>query len=278
MHHPFIGKGVYYLRSPVCRMVVNNQYIKGKRAFLLEHRCYGIGYGRFTVKHRYDNRSLNREITGQKVCSVVFTRHEPGIYRLQVSGTHLFHLNLHVALRGVHIVELLFAAFACIILIYRVHIFRVVIYLSNALHCQAQLIEAGIGVFVKPQFKISFQCLNPEKHHRTKVKIITQAARLQVNCGCIGYIAVNLLAIMGISHYCISRHSICHRIEPLIINSHVILANEQKEIGLCSPGYLFKVSCRLQQATHCNSLYIIFCHFLKHLRENNKKGWMAAIN
>ena len=64
-------------------MVINNQYIESKRSLLFEHRCYGIGNGRFTVENRNDNRSLNRKITCTKVNNgVLYLGTDSGVYTL----------------------------------------------------------------------------------------------------------------------------------------------------------------------------------------------------
>ena len=188
-------------------MVVNNQYIESKRSLLLEHRCYCIGNGRFTVENRNDNRSLNRKIAGRKVNCIIFAWRQPGTHLFEMMGTHQFHLYLHVTLRRVHIVELFLTALAGIILIHGIHIFVMMIYDTNALHCQTQLIESGISIFIKRHRKIAFQRLDPEKNHETKIKIIAQATRLPINSGRIDDSSINLLAIMRICHDCLCRHS-----------------------------------------------------------------------
>ena len=179
-----------------------------------------------------------------------------------MSCARLLHLNLHVTLRRIHIIELFLAALACVILINRVYILLVVIYLANALHSKTQLIEARIGKLIELHRKILFQCLYPEKHRRTEIKIIAQATRLPVYRGCIHHIAVNLLTIIGIAHDSIPGHRAQHSTELHLINIHTFLAHKQQEFTFRRDSLFLKPHCRLQQTTCHNPLYIIFCHFL----------------
>ena len=111
-------------------------------------------------------------------------------------GTNLFHLYLHITLCRIHIIKLFLAALACIILIYRVHIFLMVIYLAQTLHCQTQLIKSCIFEFIEFHSDILLQRIDPKKYYRTKIKVITQAAGLPVYSWGINYIAIYLFTIM----------------------------------------------------------------------------------
>ena len=114
--------------------------------------------------------------------------------------THLLHLNLHLTLRRIHIVELFFATFAGIILAFRIKIIAMMIYMSYAAHGKPQLVETSIFRLIGRLRKITFQCRCPEKQHRPEVEIITQRTGEIVYRGSLGHHTIDTFHIMRIAH------------------------------------------------------------------------------
>ena len=196
MHHPFVGIRVDDCRCPVYRMVIHHQHIERERSLLLEYRSYGIGNGRFTVEYRNDYRSFYWEITGRKVYFLILACRQQATDSLEVMGTHLFHLNLHVALRRVHIIELFLTALACIVLTLGIYILAMMVYASHAAHGKPQLVKSGIFTWCKRLCKILLESRCPEQQHRSEIEIIAQGTRLILYRRSLNNHSVNTLAVV----------------------------------------------------------------------------------
>ena len=114
MTHPFVGKRVDNIARSIGRVIIDNEYIELKICLLSKHRTYCIANGRYSVEHRDNNRSLNRELTCREVDGAVFIWWQPTSYAVQMVGAHLLHLNLNIALCRIHIIELFFATLGAV--------------------------------------------------------------------------------------------------------------------------------------------------------------------
>ena len=174
VQHPAVAERIYYLARSVGRVIVHHYYIEREGCLLFQHRAYRIGDCRTAVQDGDNHRCLNRELPCRQVYRGVFAWGQPCTYCLEMIRTHLFHLNLHLTLRRIHIVELFFATFAGIILAFRIKIIAMMIYMPYAAHGKPQLVEASIFILVGRLCEITFQCRCPEKQHRPEVEVITQ--------------------------------------------------------------------------------------------------------
>ena len=146
MHHPVVAKGIYYFRSAIGGVIIHNNYIECKGSLLPEYRFYGIAYGGCTVEHRYYHRCLNGEIAGRQIYFVVFASRQTTAYGFEMSRAGILHLYLHLALRRVHIIELLFAALAGICFLFGIKKLLIMKNFTKTAHCKAQTIKTGIGI------------------------------------------------------------------------------------------------------------------------------------
>ena len=94
----------------VGRVVIYYNNVKGEGGFLRQSALYGIGNRFLTVKDRDDNRCLYLELLFVEVGHDIISRAHQCSYLLEMCRNGLFHLYLHIAVGGVHIVELLLPA------------------------------------------------------------------------------------------------------------------------------------------------------------------------
>ena len=261
MDDPVITERINDFTGSVGGMVINHKNIESKIRFLPEYRGNCIPYCGFAVKNRYYYRSLYRKIPDGEVYFFIFTRWQPGFDLFEVMCTDLFHLHLHLTLRRIYIIELFFTTLAHIVLVYCIDIVAMVIDLTDTFHSQTQLIQACISIIAKLHLEITFQCLDPEKHERTEIKIVPQASRLQVYGRSISRLSIDNLAVVRIGHHRLFRHCKTHLIQFHFINTYSIFTDKKEEVTFCRSRSILNPGGRLQQAVCHNRIYIIFCHF-----------------
>ena len=101
-------------------MVIDHDDIIGKLRFLRKRTFHGIGDGFCAVENGNDNRCLDAEILLVEVDFAVGSRVDQCAEFRQMNRAGAFHLDLHLPIARIHVVKLLFAALARVLLDNRV--------------------------------------------------------------------------------------------------------------------------------------------------------------
>ena len=177
-------------------MVVHHQNVERERALLLEHRTDSIGNRSLAVEHRNHNRDLHREIALRKVNTVILSGTQITTDALQMVGAGNLHLNLHIALCRIYIIELLLATLSIVILALGICKLLEMRKRAYAAESQTHLIESRIFELCFFLRSILLQGRGAQQHQRTEIKIVSKTSTLIINHRCLfAHTVDNLVAI-----------------------------------------------------------------------------------
>ena len=111
-HHAVVCQCLHGFCRTIGGVIVHHNDIICKVCLLLQRTLYRIDNGTHPIAHRNDNTGFNRIsfiVIGQVID---FIRCQPSPDATQVFRTGAFVFQLHFAIGRIHIIELLFAAFA----------------------------------------------------------------------------------------------------------------------------------------------------------------------
>ena len=109
MHEALVMETTQQLSGMVSGVVVDHNDIILEARFLAEGRVHGIANGLLAVEDGDDDRSLHIELLFVEIGATVIRGVNLCPDLLQVGGGGLLHLDLHLAVAGVHVIELLHA-------------------------------------------------------------------------------------------------------------------------------------------------------------------------
>ena len=198
---PLVVDGIKQLGGLVRGVVVHHDDIIFEVCLLREGRVDGIADGLLAVVDGDDDRCLDVELLFVEVRPTVVRGIDLCADLRQVGGGGMFHLYLHLAVAGVHVVELLHARGTGVGLLFRVELLVDMEQLSVATQEEAQGIETGVLI-------VGLACLHGKgveqrglhQQQRTEVEVVADAARLVVDDGVGRALAVDQVVAVGIHH------------------------------------------------------------------------------
>ena len=127
------------IHGSVGGIVIDDNYIVLEIRLLAQRAADGIAYGTDPVLAGDDHRSLVLELSFREV-HILENRFQICSDGLKMGGAGLFHLYLHLAVPGIHIVENLLAGIASVPLEFVVDEFVQMVETAEAGHPQAQVV------------------------------------------------------------------------------------------------------------------------------------------
>ena len=158
-------------------MVVDHDDIIGEVGLLRQGALHGVGNGLLAVEHGNDDRGLTGEFLLVEVGLAVKVGIDDGSHLLEMGCAGTLHLNLHLAVARVDIVELLLAALAGVELGLGVEIFVEMEYLALPAQIQAQVVESGILIVHTVGLRhIVEQRLRLDEPQAAEVEVVAEAS------------------------------------------------------------------------------------------------------
>ena len=205
MHEPLVVDGLQQLRRPVSRVVVDHDDIVFEVGLLREGRVDGVADGLLAVVDGDDDGCLYVELLFVEVRTTVVRGVYLGADLRQMGRGSLLHLNLHLTVAWVHVVELLHARGTGVEFFFRIEFLVDMEQFAAAAQEEAQGIEACMAVVALAGLhgKRMEQCCLDEQQ-RSEVEVIADAAQLVVDDGVGHTLAVDEVEVVGIDHRCIA--------------------------------------------------------------------------
>ena len=185
VHHARVGgQAADDVGGAVGRVVVDDNDVESEVRLLRECAAHGVGYGAYAVAHGYDDGGFDGEIPGVELRLVELVGSQPRADGLEVVRTHAFHLQLHVALARVDVVELLLAAGARVGQGFGVQRLVEVEQFAPPAQEQAEGVARGKAQAAGPfLLEKGGQCRRAQQHEAAEVEVVAQAAGLVVRDG-----------------------------------------------------------------------------------------------
>ena len=153
-----LGQFAEDIRRAVGRMVIHHDDVIFERCLLRQRTLHRITDGLGAVVDGDDHRGLHVELLFVEVYLAILRGVYQRLHLAQMGRTGLFHLYLHVAVGGIHIVKLLHTRSSQVGLLLGIQVFVQVQDTSLATQEEAQVVESGIlivaltiagGIFVQ---------------------------------------------------------------------------------------------------------------------------------
>ena len=148
MHKSLVVDGLQQLGGFIRGVVVDHDDIIFEVRLLREGRVDGIADGLFAVVDGNHHRSLHIKLLLVEVRPTIIRRIDLGTDLLQMGCGGILHLYLHLAIAGIHIVELLHARGPCVGLLFGIELLVDMEDLSVTAQKESQGIEACMAVIV----------------------------------------------------------------------------------------------------------------------------------
>ena len=242
--HKLAGVLGGYLGEDICcavgGMIVHHDDVEVEVSLLRKSRIYCIGDGLRAIIDWYDDRGLYVKLLLAEVHAAVGHRVDRSTYRSDVSRGSLFHLYLHLAVAGVHVVELLFATLARVHLLLGVEVFVEMNHLALTAHEEPHVVDGsvaivglgGLGNILPEQRRAQEQDLS-------EVKVVAYGTFLIVYHRMAAHGALALGHSVAVEHRrrCLVGHSY-HALHGFIAHSDGLRLCAQQHVGsTCMGGY-----------------------------------------
>ena len=216
-------------------MVVDNDDVELEVALLAEGRLNGVGYGLDAVEDGNHDRCLVLKLLLFEVGVEIFGGVYDGTNGVEVTCHSLLHLDLHLTVARVHIVELLGAAQTCVELDLCVKILVDVEQLALAAEEQTQVIETGKLVVDGGALCPLLHKVGLDENHLSEVEVVAQATPLVVDNRMLCGLAVGDGVMVRINHCCIGVVSHAeHTFKGIVAQLHLGGFEAQEHIlGFC---------------------------------------------
>ena len=176
-------EGKDLIHGAVSGVVVHYYYIIRKRSLLGQGRCYCLPYGAHPVLAGDDHGGLVLEVAFPEVHRGELRR-QPGAYRLEVVRAGGFHLYLHLAVAGIHVVELLLPGLAVIGFHFVIEELPYVDKVPDAREAEAQVVESRIFICgLRHSRRSLFQRRHAHQQDGAEVEIVPEGTALAVYYG-----------------------------------------------------------------------------------------------
>ena len=146
MHQSFVVDTAQQFRGLVRRVVIDDDHVEPEVGLLLEGTVHGVADGLLTVIDGDDDGRLHIELLFVEVRTAVVGGVDLRPDLLQMGGGRMFHLDLYLAIAGIHVVELLHARGPGVCLFLRIEFLLDVEDPALAAEEEAQGIESRILV------------------------------------------------------------------------------------------------------------------------------------
>ena len=162
-------------------MIVHHNHVKGEARLLRERAFHRVADGLYAVEHGYDDRSLYGEGLLLEVGNLALAGVHPRAYLFQMSRYGTLHLHLHLAVGGIHVVELPLTTGAQVDFLFRVQELVQVEQLALPTQEEPKVVEPRIPIVGRGDELLEQG--GAHQHDAAEVEIVAHTAQLPVDDG-----------------------------------------------------------------------------------------------
>ena len=205
MYQSLIVESLQQLCGAIRRVIVHHDDVELEVGFLRQGAVHGITDGLLTIEDGNHHRGLDIKLLFVEVWPTIVGRVDLSTDLVQMCRSGLLHLDLHLTVAWVHVVELLHARGTGVEFFFRIEFLIDMEQFAAAAQEEAQGIEACMAVVALAGLhgKRMEQCCLDEQQ-RSEVEVIADAAQLVVDDGVGHTLAADEVEVVGIDHRCIA--------------------------------------------------------------------------